>query len=260
MKQQFTVPHKILMMIPEAAVFDDLPMQVVEPLKGHFKRDWFVQHAYLCPPLMLGNEHGFIIKSLYNFKAIWNGGEWLDAVTIEVLDDNYHKEHFQLIKSHFGMGTITIQNRFTFRTEPGVNLMTINPPNFYIDGIQHMTGVIETDYLRRDFTFNLKITRPNHWVHIDKGTPIGCVIPYPRHFIDNFKIKNAREVITAEAIEVERQAMRDFGKERTEVDSQKSSRVGRRYHNGEDVYGNKFPEHQRRIGRTHTTDSDIHES
>jgi hypothetical protein len=147
MKQQFTVPHKILLMIPEHAMFDHLPMQVVEPLKGHFKRDWFVQHAYLCPPLMLGNEHGFIIKSLYNFKAIWDGGEWLDAVKIEILDEDYEKERYQLITSNFGMGTITIQNRFTFRTEQGVNLMTINPPNFYIDGIQHMTGVIETDNL-----------------------------------------------------------------------------------------------------------------
>ena len=54
------------------------------------------------------------------------------------------------------MGVVTIQNRFTFRTPPDVNLMTINPPNYWIDGIQHMTGVIETDNLRRDFTFNLK--------------------------------------------------------------------------------------------------------
>ena len=260
MKQQFTVPHKILLMIPEVAVFDHLPMQVVEPLKGNFKREWFVQHAYRCPPLMLGNEHGFIIKSLYNFKAIWDGGEWLDAVKIEIQDENYERERFQIISSHFGMGTITIQNRFTFRTEPGVNLMTINPPNFYIDGIQHMTGVIETDNLRRDFTFNLKITRPNHWITVEKGTPIGCVLPYPRHFIDNFQIKNAKDVITPEAIEIERQAMRDFGHERNHVDSNKPHRVGRRYHNGEDVYGNKFNEHQRRLGRTHTPNSDLHDT
>lgn len=248
------------MAIPEQPIFNALPSQVVEPLKGHFKRDWFVQHAYLCPPLILGNEHGFIVKSLYNFRAKWNGGEWLDATEIEVLDENYEREKHQCITSHFGMGVVTIQNRFTFRTEPGVNLITINPPNFYIDGIQHMTGVIETDNLRRDFTFNLKITRLNEWVNISKGTPIGCVLPYPRHFIDKFEFKNALDVITPEEIATEQQVMRDFGKERAEVDMFKQNKVGRRYHNGEDVYGNKFREHQKRLDRPSTEDTNLHDS
>ncbi len=260
MKQSFTVPHKILMIIPEKPMFNHVPALAIESLKGHFKRDWFVQHAYLCPPLVLGNEHGFIVKSLYNFRVKWDGGVWLDATQVEILDDNYIQEGYQCITSHFGMGVVTIQNRFTFRTEPGVNLMTINPPNYYIDGIQHMTGVIETDNLRRDFTFNLKITRPNEWVNISKGTPIGCVLPYPRHFIDKFEVKNATEIIGQDEIAVEQQAMCDFGYERSHVDMNKPNRVGRRYYNGEDVYGNKFCDHQRRLDRPSSENSDIHES
>lgn len=249
MKQTFVVPHKILLVIPETPFFKHVPELVIEPLKGHFKRDWFLQQAYLCPPLILGNEHGFIFKSLYSFRAKWDGGDYKESVVVEILDPFYEQQYYQLIKSHFGMGVVTIQNRFTLRTEPGVNLITINPPNFYIDGIMHMTGVIETDNLRRDFTFNLRITRVNEWINIDKGTPIGCVLPYPRHFIDQFSCQNAHGVISERDIKIEQQTMQDFGYERHNIDPNKPHKAGRRYFNGEDVYGNKFTEHQKRLDK-----------
>lgn len=238
------------MIIPELPQLSHIPAMVIEPLKGKFKRDWFHKHAYLCPPLVLGNEHGFIFKSLYDFRAKWDGGQHQDAVAIEIQSDNYKNEQYQTIKSHFGMGIITIQNRFTLRTEPGVNLITINPPNYYIDGIMHMTGVIETDNLRRDFTFNLKMTRVDAWVEIKKDTPIGCVLPYPRRFLDGFTHKHANEVISPQEIKIEQRAMQDFGYERSALDIEKPFWAGRRYFNGEDVYGNKFPpDHQKRLDK-----------
>lgn len=249
MKQTFVVPSKILLIIPELPQLSHVPALVIEPLKGKFKREWLHPHAYLCPPIVLGNEHGFIFKSLYDFRAKWNGGPHQDAITIEVLSDNYKNELYQTISSHFGMGIITIQNRFTLRTEPGVNLITINPPNFYIDGIMHMTGVIETDNLRRDFTFNLKITREDTWIEVKKDTPIGCVLPYPRRLLDDFEWKHAEDVLTPEQIKVEQRAMQDFGYERSYIDQNKPFAAGRRYFNGEDVYGNKFSDHQRRLDK-----------
>ena len=253
------------MLLSEHELFDSLPLNVVESLKGKVKREWFVSHAYLCPPLVLGNEHGFIVKSLYDFRVRWNGGVWLDAVEVDVKDRQaYESQKLQVISSHFGMGTFTVQNRFSIRTEPGVNIMTINPPNFWIDGIHHMTGVVETDNLRRDFTFNLKITRANEWIEIHKGDPIGCILPYPRHFIDDFVVKNAKDVISKEDIAIERQTIADFATERSTVDINKPNRAGRRYFNGEDVYGNKFAEHQCRLKRNpgsdtqNSEDTDIH--
>jgi len=153
----------------------------------------------------------------------------------------------QTISSHFGMGTFTIQNRFTFRTPPGVNLMTINPPNHWIDGIQHMTGVVETDNLRRDFTFNLRITRKNEKIIINKGDYIGCVLPIPRYFVDGFSLKNFEDILTPEQILEEQQAMADFGDERRNLDRSKPHGNGRRYFNGEDVYGCPFSDHQKKI-------------
>lgn len=240
------VPSHILSTITEHEEYDKSIDLIVEPLRGKLKRDWFVNHAYFCLPLTIGNQYGFAVKSLKTFSVEWNGSDGRNDVKVEILDDGEYPGH-QSISSHFGMGTITIQNRFTFRTPPGINLMTINPPNYWIDGIQHMTGVIETDNLRRDFTFNLRVTRKNEKIIINKGEYIGCVLPIPRHFVDKFDWVKGDDLFTAEQIEEERQAMRDFGKERSQEDIKKPHGNGRRYYNGEDVYGNKFQDHQNKI-------------
>lgn len=215
-------------------------------LKGSLKRDWFIKHAYFCLPLVMGNQHGFILKSIHDVEVIWNGGDSPSDVTVTYLDKEFHDKNssLQSIRSHFGMGTITIQTTFALRTPNGVNLMTINPPNHYIDGLYHMTGIVETDNLRRDFTYNLRITRPNFSIRIKKGDIIGCVIPYPRHFIDNFELVNAEKILSLDEVELERKCASDLGEERSKIDKDKKYGNGRRYFNGEDVYGNKFADHQ----------------
>jgi hypothetical protein len=240
------VPNNKLVTIPENNDFIKSNELIIESLKGKFKRDWFIKHAYFCLPLVIGNQYGFGIKSLKTFKAIWNGGDSPSDTTVEILEEDVNK-NYQSISSHFGMGTITIQNRFTFRTPPGVNLMTINPPNQFIDGVHHMTGVVETDNLRRDFTFNLKITRPNIEITINKGDYIGCVLPIPRHFVDEFELVNGYDIFTKEEIEEEQTAMRDFGIERATKDIHKPNGNGRRYFKGEDVYGCPFSDHQNKL-------------
>lgn len=240
------VPDNIIITIPDYNIFKNSSLSVIQSFKGNIKRDWFVTQAYWCLPITIGNQYGFGIKSLKTFTVKWNGGIQPSDVEINILDDGQDSRE-QEIKSHFGMGTVTIQNRFTFRTPPGINLMTINPPNYWIDGIQHMTGVIETDNLRRDFTFNLKVTRPNHLITIEKGTFIGCIIPIPRYFVDKFELKQAEEILSPEQIVEEQQAMREFAKEREQVDKYKPNRIGRRYFEGKDIYDNQFPDHQKRI-------------
>ena len=122
--------------------------------------------------------------------------------------------------------------------------MVVPPPNFHIDGIGHLTAVIETDNLRRDFTFNLRVTRKNEEIFIPKGSPIGCVLPYPRHFIDHFQTQLASDVLDPEVVENERLTMRYHAMERGQYDVKNKHGVGRRYTIGEDVYGNKFSDHQ----------------
>lgn len=240
------VPENKIITICENAEFENSNDIILQSLRGELKRDWFVKHAYFCLPLVIGNQMGFVVKSLKTFTVEWNGGDAPGNTKVEILDQGDYPGH-QNISSHFGMGTVTIQNRFTFRTPKGVNLMTINPPNHFIDGIHHMSGIIETDNLRRDFTFNIKVTRPNHKITINKGDYIGCVIPTPRYFIDGFDLQKGEDVLTKEEIELERKAMRDFGIERSQKDVTKPNGNGRRYFNGEDVYGCPFLDHQKKV-------------
>ena len=247
----FVADHTILV-IPEQPPYANLAKHLIQPLRGRKQRGWFVQHAYFCLPLTMANEYGFIVRSLYSFEVLWNGGDRPEDVVCELLLSEQEKhnniDQLQIVKSHFGMGTVTIQNRWTYRTPKGVNLMTINPPNLFMDGIHHMSGIIETDNLRRDFTFNLKITRPNCQIRIRKGTPIGCIIPYPRNYIDQFKIKIADEtILPAETIKNEQDAMKLHGLERDEIDTKNSGGVGLRYMRGEDVFGNQYEDHQRML-------------
>jgi hypothetical protein len=100
--------------------------------------------------------------------------------------------------------------------------------------------VVETDNLRRDFTFNLKITRPNFPIEIAVGDVIAGFIPYPRGFVEKFELVDGAKLFTPGQIAEEQQVARDFGRERSDVDVLRPDGVGRRYHRGEDVYGNPF--------------------
>lgn len=244
-KDDVEVPESTMLVITHTDMHKQTANNLIESLNGNKKRDWFVDHAYFCLPLTMANQHGFIVKAAYDFSVFWDGGDYLKNVLVK---HNEKDIGGQIISSHFGMGTFTIQNPWMIRTPKGVNTLVMNPPNFYIDGIIHMSACVETDNLRRDFTFNLKITRPHHWIDIKRGTPIGYMLPYPRYFIDNFNYKIDEEVIDKKVLENERKTAHLFGEERSQIDIKYAGGVGGRYMRGEDIYGNKFEHHQKSLG------------
>ena len=212
------------------------------PLRGQHKRDWFSKHAYLCLPLVIGNQYGFALKSLFHATFLWNGGpEPADTtITVHNTEEADAFGSLQLLASQFGLGIVTVQTAFALRTPPEVNLMTLQPPNAFIDGLQNLTGVVEADNLRRDFTFNLKITRPDHPIEIKVGDLLAAVMPIPRGFVERFEMIDAYEAVSPDTVALEQQTARDFGREREEVDAKNKRGVGRRYFKGEDVYGQRF--------------------
>lgn len=73
-----------------------------------------------------------------------------------------------------------------------------NPMNMFIDGLTNMNGVIETDNIKRDFTFNLKVTRPHHLIRINKGDIIASFLPIQRYFVDPYEVNRPiREIAKA---------------------------------------------------------------
>jgi len=236
------VPDHRILALPYDDHYAGRQDEVFLPLRGRHKRAWFSKHAYLCLPLVIGNQYGFAVKSLFHATFLWNGGPEPKDTTITVHNTAEAAAHgnLQLLASQFGLGIVTVQTAFALRTPPGINLMTLQPPNAFIDGLQNLMGVVESDNLRRDFTFNLKITRPDFPVEIKVGDLLAAVLPIPRGFVEKFELIDAYEALSPDTVADEQQAARDFGREREEVDSKNKRGVGRRYFRGEDVYGHPF--------------------
>ena len=239
----YEVPENKILVVPHALDYPSYFEEVITPLKGKPQRDWFYPHAYYCLPLTIGNQYGFLINSLRDFEVIWPGGPE-NAVITFLNNDNEEK---QTIKTGFGTGIITIQNRFALKTPPGINLMTIQPPNAFIPGCAAMTGVIECDNIRRDFTFNLKVTVPNLKITIKKGDPIGAFIPIPRYFVDSFEVEDSLTHLPLEMVAKEILESNTLSTERNTVDVQRAHSSGRRYFNGEHSDGIKYTDHQKRF-------------
>ena len=236
------VPDHRILALPYDDHYAGLQDAVFLPLRGQHKRDWFSKHAYLGLPLVIGNQYGFAVKSLFHATFLWNGGpEPADTtITVHNTEEADAFGGLQLLASQFGLGIVTVQTAFALRTPPEVNLMTRQPPNVFIDGLQNLTGVVEADNLRRDFTFNLKITRPDHPIEIKVGDLLAAVMPIPRGFVERFEMIDAYEAVSPDTVALEQQTARDFGREREEVDAKNKRGVGRRYFKGEDVYGQRF--------------------
>jgi hypothetical protein len=236
------IPEKTVLIVPNHGIRNEEIAPLVTPLTDMKQRDWFNPHFYYCLPLTVANRYGFIVRAQRDFTVYWDGGSSPDAVKIV---DTPTDRALQLYDGHFGEGIVTVQTFWHFRTPPGVNLMTITPPNMPQHGLMHMSGVIETDNLRRDFTFNLKITKPHIYIQIKAGDPIGAFIPIPRWYADQFSISYADELYSAEEIKLEHDTGAEFAKQRTGEDLDKPRQAGRRYFKGEDAWGNAFPDHQK---------------
>jgi hypothetical protein len=243
------VPDNVIAAVPYDDFYRGRQEEVYFNLRGRNKRDWFSRHAYFCLPLVIGNQYGFAVKSLFHATFVWNGGPEPKDTTITVHNTEETAAHgnLQLLASQFGLGIVTVQTAFALRTPPEINLMTMQPPNAFIDGLQNLMGVVEADNLRRDFTFNLKITRPDFPVEIKVGDLLAAVLPIPRGFVEKFELVDAYEALSPDTVADEQQTARDFGREREEVDSKNKRGVGRRYFRGEDVYGRKFEHSHQKV-------------
>ncbi len=210
------------------------------------RREWFDPNFYRCLPLAIGNQYGFQVACEFDFGIKWDGTNSTDAITFY-----FNKEEkelstmFPMLNSHFGNGILTMTVPFLIRTPPGVNIMTINPPNSIVENMTVMTGVVETDNLRHNFTFNIRIQKPNETTYYKAGTPLAAFIPIPRYFADGFELVMAEDIFDQKTIDEEMQSVKDFFVQRTDIDPTLPNEVNRQYFNGIDVYGNNFSDHQK---------------
>ena len=104
--------------------------------------------------------------------ARWDGGTGLDAISLHPA-----AEGPLLAISHFGHGVLTFSVNALFRTEPGYDLMATGPFNEPKDGLQPLTGIIETDWAPSTFTMNWKFTRKLDPVAFEQDEPFCMIFP-----------------------------------------------------------------------------------
>ena len=147
------------------------------------ERDWIdatpQRFAARCLPLLIANSHGWEILFKDSCEAVWNGGTAAEDVSVTTQSGKT-----DYVRSHFGEGILTFSIRGLFRTDPGVNLWVRGPINYFKDGIQPLTGIVETDWSPATFTMNWKFTRAGHPVRFERDEPICHIFPLPRGLVD----------------------------------------------------------------------------
>jgi hypothetical protein len=156
-----------------------------EIVPGRPQRRWMDdfqdRHAYRCLPLTMANTTGWELLCPVGFVAEWNGGKLKEDITLRA--DHPHPDFHELVRSHFSHGVLTLQPGYLFRTPPGWDMWTSGPPNWPKDGIQPLSGLVETDWLPFPFTMNWIFTRPGR-IRFEKGEPFCFITLTPHRVLD----------------------------------------------------------------------------
>ena len=139
--------------------------------------------AYRCLPLNIANAHGWEILSPCDAEAYWTGIPGEEGVIVKNAPDTRETDKAVSI---FGQGTLTFHIQALFRTPPGWDLLIGGSPNRFKDGIQPLSGIVETDWSPYTFTMNWKFTRRNTTVRFKKGEPICFITPIQRGVLERF--------------------------------------------------------------------------
>ena len=157
----------------------------VQPLQA--KRTWMDKtdgkFSYKCIPLNMANQTGWEVLSPIEFCANWNGGNGANDVEVHYHENS--KTHFAA--GHFGHGILTIVPDFILKTPKGVSTHVKGIPNYPIDLLYPLEGIIETDWLPFTFTFNYKFTRPGE-VIFQKDQPLFSFFPVKRGYLEKYSI------------------------------------------------------------------------
>src|SRR5690606_23014215 len=129
---------------------------------------------YRYHPLNLAEKAGGQASSPRTLNAERDGEAKQDDIGITPERPVTNLKH--IVTSHFSRGVLTMHPQYLFRTPPGWGLLAGGSPNHVKDGIQPLTGLIETDWLPFPFTMNWIFTRPGR-VKFEKGEPFCFITP-----------------------------------------------------------------------------------
>lgn len=156
----------------------------VDKVKGHpvkieqtkIQRDWMdatnEKHAYKCFPISQANTIGWSISFLHDIEFIWDGISDTSDDHVTILKDSGNVCHTRRANA-----TISFESGLYFKTEQNMSILSISPPNYFIDGASAFTCIISTSFFEDSYPIAWRITRANVPIKIPAGMPVATLIP-----------------------------------------------------------------------------------
>jgi hypothetical protein len=229
------------------------PMAARPPdiVPGRPQRGWMDRfsdrHPYRCLPLQMANSSGWEILSPVGFTAEWNGG--LSSADITLTPDHPFPDFQDFVRSHFSHGVLTFHTGYLFKSPDGWSTWVMGPPNHVKDGIQPLTGLVETDWLPFPFTMNWLFTRPGK-VKWAKGEPFCFVTLAEDRALESFDLVQRRIEADPDLrgqYEAWRRQRDDFNKRIFQQDPEATKAAWQRYY-----FRGEFPEDTGDAPKAHT--------
>lgn len=201
-------------------------------------RSWMDQtkdsHAYRCLPLSTVNNLGWGVYYNEDISFIWNGNENNPTkFDIEIISGN---KYVYLDRNN---KMVTFMTGLMFRTPENYSLLVQPVPNQFIDGVEALSAILSTSFLKGDLHPSLRVNKANQVITIPAGTPIVSVIPINLNEINN-SVLNVKSGSLLE----ENEKNNDPEYSEYVIASQKKGIWSDFYRNGTDHKGNIIGRHQ----------------
>lgn len=156
----------IVYKLPDSAAnINQLPMQ----------RDWmdetFDRHAYNCFPVSLANRLGWGISFNEDVSFVWDGVTSSEDKHIKILEGG------DFVSTRRANRTVSFDTGLYFSPHTNISLLTMPPPNMFLDGIQCISTIVSSSALIGPLPIALMVTKANSIIKIPAGTIVASVLP-----------------------------------------------------------------------------------
>ena len=149
------------------------PVQIEQtPIKREWMEKTYDRHAYKCFPVSFANTIGWSISFTEDIEFIWDGVTDTTPDHVKIL-----KAPENLCSLARGNATISFNTGLYFKTDENTSIISIVPPNYFIDGATPFTSMMSTSFYDEAFPAAWRITRANTPILIPAGMPVATLIP-----------------------------------------------------------------------------------
>jgi hypothetical protein len=206
------------------------------PIHREWMDETFERHAYQCFPMALANRLGWSISFNEDLSFIRKSSQDTNNGYVDILKGE------EIISNRRANGTVSFETGLTFDPQQNVSLLTVPPPNFFIDGIHCISTIISTSVLIGEFPIAIMVTKKDEEIIIPAGTPVATIIPISLKEINNTELILKNEIPNYMINE----EWKNYMRERAEISEQlnNNGEWTHFYRDAVDHNGNKTGEHE----------------